>query len=141
MGTDILCCLEAKQVDRWVFLCDFEISRNVVLFERLGFRVENDAAIGTNVSDWSAMTRLLHKEWGGLQRGVVSLDVFRATVEECLHGHPGTLDLRPGGSSKFRVWADAELRQPDWLAWFMKDAPSELTREVGSEFRVCYWFS
>ena len=141
MGTDIQCCLEAKQDSHWTFLCDFGMSRDMSLFERLGFRVENGTAIGTDSSDWSPMTRLLLGQQGGFQRGTVTLAAFRTIVEEHLQDHPGTLDRRPGWTSRFRVWADAELRQSNWLSWFMEEAPSALTHEVGSEFRVCFWFS
>ena len=140
MSTDIHCCLEVRQQDRWSFLCDFTMPRMPELFERMGFDVARNTDLGSQMADWSPMSRLIFAQNEGTHRGCLSLADFRTAALAYRAANPTRYDLRSGWSDPFAEWAHQELHSPFWLAWFLSEATPIDLAEIGTDFRVCYWF-
>ncbi|HLP84904.1 MAG TPA: hypothetical protein VK157_11195 [Phycisphaerales bacterium] len=140
MALDIHCTLEVHQSDRWVFLCDFTMPRMPELFERMGFDADRINHHEDPMTDWSPMSRLVFNQDIGIQRGCLSLSDFRTAALAFRASNPTRYDLRPSWRDPFAEWAEKELQSPFWLAWFLSEAtPADLT-EIGTNFRICYWF-
>lgn len=139
MAVTIHCTLEVHQSGRWVFLCDFPMPCMPELFERMGFDGDHDTP-GVPMTDWSPMSRLVFTQLEGTHRGCLSLTDFRAAALAYRAASPTRYDLRSGWTDPFAEWAYQELDSPFWLAWFLSEATPADLAEIGSDFRICYWF-